>query len=132
MLADLRLALRALAKAPTFAAAAVLCIALGVGANTAIFSVVDAVLLRPLPVRDLDRLVVVREDLPTLQLLDADLDPPSVLELAARTDLFERVAGFAQPKYNLTTDAAEPARVSAARTLGDFFALLGARAVVGR
>jgi putative ABC transport system permease protein len=132
MLADLRLALRSLAKAPTYAVAAVLCIALGIGANTAIFSVVHAVLLAPLPVRDLDRLVVVREDLPALQLLDAELDPAAVLELSARTDLFERVAGFAESRYNLTADAAEPARVGAARTLGDYFRLMGARAALGR
>ncbi|AHG88828.1 permease [Gemmatirosa kalamazoonensis] len=132
MLDDLRLAVRALAKAPAFALAAVLCIALGIGANTAIFSVVDAVLLRPLPVRDLDRMVVIREDLPKLDLLDAELDPPSTLELATRGDLFERAAGVAETRVNLTTDAAEPARVGAARTLGDYFQLLDAHPVVGR
>jgi putative ABC transport system permease protein len=132
MLADLRHAVRALAKAPAFALAAVLCIALGIGANTAIFSVVDAVLLHPLPVRDLDRMVVVREDLPKIALLDADLDPPSTMELAARRDLFERAAGVQSTKYNLAVDGGEPARVGAARTLGDFFGLFDARAVVGR
>ncbi|MBV9879256.1 MAG: ABC transporter permease [Gemmatirosa sp.] len=132
MLADLRLVVRALAKAPAFAVAALLCIALGIGATTAMFGVVDAVLLHPLPGRDLGRMVVVREDLPRLNLLDAALDPPSVLDLAARRDLFVRVAGIAPQRYNLTVEGAEPARVAAARTVGDFFGLLGGRAAVGR
>jgi putative ABC transport system permease protein len=132
MLADLRLALRTLARTPGFAAAAVLCIALGIGANTAIFSVVDAVLLRPLPVRDIDRMVVVRMDLPKLELRDTPLDAPASDELVARKDLFDGAGAFQSLKYNLNVEGAEPARVGAARTIGPWFELMGARAVVGR
>ena len=128
----LRLALRSLAASPIFTISSLLCLALGVGANTAVFSVVDAVLMRPLPLRGLDRVVVVRQDLTKLELRDAQLDPPAVTELAARRDLFAGVAAFHRTSYNLTRDDGEPSRIGAARTLGDWFALMQARAVVGR
>jgi putative ABC transport system permease protein len=132
MLTDLRHAARALAKTPVFTAAAVLCMALGVGANTAIFSVVDALLLRPLPVRALDRMVVVQQDLLNLGLTDAQLDPPAAADIAARTDLFDASAATQSIRYNLAIDGAEPARIDAARTMGAFFELFGGRPALGR
>ncbi len=132
MLADLRLALRALRRAPGFTLAAALCLALGVGATTAVLAVADAVLFRPLPVRGLDRIVVVRQDLTKLNLLDAPLDPPGTVELLARHDLFDAAAAYTEDHENLATPNGEPQRVRIASTVGDFFGLLEARAAAGR
>jgi predicted permease len=117
-------AARGLTRSPGFAIVAVLTLALGIGANTAIFSLLDSVLFRPLPVSGLDRLVVIREDLPSLGLLDAQLAPPEVLDIAARTDAFEAVTGITMSDETLT-DMGEPRRVSTAYTLGNFFGLFG-------
>ncbi|HEY0779553.1 MAG TPA: ABC transporter permease [Gemmatirosa sp.] len=132
MLTDIRRALRALRRAPGFTLAAALCLALGIGATTIVLAVVDAVLLRPLPVRGLDRMVVLREDLPKIKLLDADIDPPSSDAALARRDLFDAGAAYTGSSANLTTAGAEPRRVKTASTLGDFFGLMNATAATGR
>lgn len=128
---DLRYAARSLRKVPGFAIVAILTLALGIGANTAIFSVIQGVLVRPLPVDGLNTLVVVREDLPDLGLEQAELAPAEVLDLAARSDLFQAVAGFRAGEVTLASDG-EPTRISAAHTLGDFFGLFGVRPHMGR
>jgi predicted permease len=132
MLASLRLALRGLGRAPGFALAATLCIALGIGASTAVFSALDAVLLRPLDVPALDRLVVVRQDLPTLGLVDGDLGPPESAEVLARADLFDAGAAIHPRQFNLVSEEGAPLRVGGARTFGDFFALFGHTPALGR
>lgn len=128
----LRQAWRALRRAPAFTLAAVLCLALGVGATTTVLAVADAVLFRPLPVRDLERLVAIRLDLPKVDLLDTHLDPPGVEEVLARRDVFDGGAAYDARESNLTSDAREPARVRVTRTLGGYFALLGATAARGQ
>jgi putative ABC transport system permease protein len=128
---DLLHALRVLWRSPGFAFVAVLTLALGIGANTAVFSVVHTVLFRPLPVEGLDRLVVIREDLPDLNLLDAELAPAEVLDLSARRDVFEAVSGFRAGDRTLTSHQ-EPTRISTAETLGDFAGVFGARPHLGR
>ena len=119
LLQDLRHAARALRTAPGFTILAVVALALGIGANTAIFSLVNAVLLRPLPVEGLDRLHVVREDMPPLDLYGVALSPPEVLDLATREDAFEAVTGFRVGERTLS-GYGEPQRLSVAATLGDF------------
>ena len=88
---DLRYLLRTLSRSPGFAAIAVLTLGLGIGANTAIFSILNSVLVRPVATPVPERLVVIREDLPGLSLLNTELSPPEVIDLAAQTDLFETV-----------------------------------------
>jgi hypothetical protein len=83
LIQDVRFAFRLLRRSPGASLVASVTLALGIGANTAIFSLVNAVLLEPLPVAGLDRLVVVREDLPGLNLLEVELAPPEVLDLAS-------------------------------------------------
>jgi putative ABC transport system permease protein len=127
---DLRYAARKLARSPAFVAVAVLTLALGIGANTAVFSVVNAVLLRPLPTEGLDRLVVIRQDLPDLDLREVDQAPAEVVDLAARDDVFQAVTGFREGDRTLIRDG-DPVRISVVSTLGDFAGVFGVRPELG-
>ncbi|HEX3157950.1 MAG TPA: ABC transporter permease [Gemmatimonadaceae bacterium] len=128
---ELRLALRSLARARTFTLIAVLTLALGIGANTAIFSVVNGVLLRPLPVSWLRDLVVVQGDLPGLDLYGTPISVGEALDLAERRDLFQSFTAYSRPTLNLT-GAGEPQRIAAVSTVGQFFDVFGARPQLGR
>ena len=130
-LQDVTLGARVLRRHPGASLVAVLTLALGIGANTAIFSLVNSVLFEPLPVAGLDRLVVIREDLPGLNLLDARLAPAETLDLTARADVFQAVTGIAGGDRTLT-GYGEPRRVGAALTLGDFAAVFGVVPHAGR
>jgi putative ABC transport system permease protein len=128
---DFHFALRQLAKRPGFTIVAVLTLALGIGANTAIFSAVNSVLLRPLPVSGLDRLVFIHDNLPKLPLLETQLDPTETLELTNHKDLFVAVGGVAG-SANVLTGTGEPRRLAAARTIGRFFDVFGQGPYLGR
>ena len=128
---DVRFAARMLAKNPGFTAVAVLTLALGIGANTAIFSVVDAVLLRRLPVDSPDRLVAVHNQLPKVNLPRTEISALQFRDYADRTDVFESAAAITFPNYNLTgTD--QPLRLRGMRTTAGLFPVLGVRPVAGR
>ena len=119
---DLRIALRMLRGAPGFAAAAILTLALGIGANTAIFSIVDALLLRPLPFSDPARLVKIAPGFPMGAL--------PILREEGRH--FAGVGGY-RPGTEVTwTGGAEPMRLNAAVISGDLMPLLGVHAAQGR
>src|SRR5947199_1986226 len=92
---DLRFAARILRKSPVFTAVAVLTLTLGIGATTAIFGVVDAVLLRSLPYRDPQRLVSIFEDMSSLGFLHKPLSAGTYVDLKAEKELFEDVAAGA-------------------------------------
>jgi len=128
---DVRFAARMLAKSPGFTAVAVLTLALGIGANTAIFSVVDAVLLRRLPVDSPDRLVAVHNQLPKVNLPRTEISALQFRDYADRTDVFESAAAITFPNYNLTgTD--QPLRLRGMRSTAGLFSVLGVRPVAGR
>jgi putative ABC transport system permease protein len=131
LISDVRTAVRVLARSPGFTIVAALTLAVGIGLNTAIFSVLNAVLLRPLPTPELERLVVIRESLPELNLLDAPLAPAEVLDLDVRRDAFTAVTGFSARDRTLT-GFGEPRRVSVAGTLGDFASVFGVAPLLGR
>ena len=131
MLAQLRILLRGLRRAPGFSAAAVLCIALGVGANTAIFSAVRAVLLRPVATPEIDRVVALRQDLIPIKLLDLELAPPEVLDLQEQRGVFETVAGYVNRPFVLERGGGST-RLEGVRTLGDYFGLFRVRPHLGR
>ncbi|HKP73788.1 MAG TPA: ABC transporter permease, partial [Pyrinomonadaceae bacterium] len=102
---DIRYGLRMLLRSPGFTFVAALALALGIGANSAIFSVVNAVLLRPLPYQDADRLVVVWETNPNLNAqlrLRNEASPPNFKDWAAQNTVFENLAGFRWSDFNLT------------------------------
>jgi putative ABC transport system permease protein len=129
MIADIRYAIRMLAKSPAFTFIAVLTLALAIGANTAIFSVVNAVLLRPLPYPHSEQLVQVFGTQPTLA--EAPTSPANFLEWKTENQVFTHIATSVGQGFNLTgTD--KPERVIGARVSSDLFQLLGVQPVLGR
>ena len=131
---DVRYALRTLRNTPGFAAAAILTLALGIGANTAVFSLVSAVLLRPLPFPDSDRLVFVWDDVSSLTNGRFSITEPSPADYAAWKDQsrsFIDMAAMAATTYNLT-GIAQPQKVEGIRTTPNLFGVLGMQPLVGR
>ncbi len=132
---DVRYALRTLRKSPGFSLACVLTLGLGIGASTAIFSVVNGVLLRPLPYPNHDRLVRVGEKHPGNgcglcgSFGNATYANFNDVERAART--VENISAFREWSFNLTSDG-EPEQVAGALVSEDFFAALGSKPVLGR
>lgn len=127
---DIRYALRRIAKNPGFAALIVLTLALGMGANTAIFSVVDAVLLRPLPYREAHELVTIYHHYPSLD-LDAGVSAGGFHDYRDRTQSFSSVAVQTGWGANLT-GSGEPIRVTGSRVSAQYFTVLGVSAARGR
>jgi putative ABC transport system permease protein len=128
---DLRYGLRLLAKSPGFTIVAVLTLALGIGANTAIFSVVNAVILRPLPFAAPDRLVAVWVTSLRSGATRGPSDYPDFADWRAQNHVFEHMAAFHTADFTLTgTD--EPAHVFGAVVSADLFPLLGEQAKLGR
>src|SRR5437868_5196920 len=106
--ADLAFAVRTLRKSPAFAITAFATIGLGIGATTAIFSVVQAVLLRPLPYADASRLVYVQTDMTARNVRDFPLAPGDLPDLRAQGTLFETMAGVATGPQALIPDDGSP------------------------
>lgn len=131
LLQDLRYAVRQLRRAPTFAVAAVACLALGIGANTAIFSVVYAVLVRPLPYPDPDRLLWVFGANESRHRERNSVSPGDYLDWKDQNQVFERMAGAYDTRMNLT-GGGEPIEVPAQLATADLFPLLGLRPILGR
>jgi len=127
---DLRYGLRMLAKNPGFTIVAVLALALGIGANSAIFSVVNTVLLRPLPYDDPDRLIVVRETkLP--QFPEFSIAPGNFLDWQKQNTVFSQLEAYRGNTYNLT-GTGEPERLRGTRVTTGLFPMLGVKPAQGR
>jgi putative ABC transport system permease protein len=127
---DLRYGLRVLAKSPAFTVIAILTLALGIGANTAIFTVVYGVLLRPLPFPEPDRIVQLVESYKE-QSEEAGLDAPQLKQLQGYADLFQYTAGYSAVGYNLATgNSAEHLRGMPVSS--SYFSVLGVRPLLGR
>jgi putative ABC transport system permease protein len=132
LLQDVRYGLRVLRQKPGFTLVAVLTLALGIGANTAVFSLVSAVLVRPLKYPEAERLVMLWED---GSAAGFPQDGPSVGNYAdwrARNKVFEEMAAVAQRTYDLTGGGGEPEKILALGVTSNFFPLLGAEALRGR
>jgi predicted permease len=128
---DVRYALRWLRRSPGFTAVAILTLALGVGANTAIFSIVNSVLLRPLPYREPDRLVRIFFNEPGLGLRDVTVSKPELDDLTDRAGVFEELSAIAGGSANLT-GAKQPERLEFVLISFDYFSMLGATPQIGR
>ncbi|MCI0689362.1 MAG: ABC transporter permease, partial [Sporichthyaceae bacterium] len=129
---DIRYAFRTLLKSPGFTAAAVLTLALGIGANTAIFSVVDGVLLRPTPLESVDRLMMVWETDRRSGTTREPASVPDYLDFRQRATRMERLAAFAAAEANLTPEEGDPIRLAALAIDHGFLPMVGLRPLVGR
>jgi putative ABC transport system permease protein len=131
LLQDLRYGLRTLRSRPGFTLVALLALAFGIGANTAIFSVLNAVLLRPLPYKDSSRLVMLWHDYSQMNLPKASLSVPSYLEYRDHVKAFESVAAATNWSANLT-GVGEAERVQGARVTANFLSTVGVSPAAGR
>ncbi|HJQ22475.1 MAG TPA: ABC transporter permease [Blastocatellia bacterium] len=128
---DLRFALRTLLKKPGFTFVLVLALALGIGANTAIFSVVNAVLLRPLPYKQADRLVWIWGTNPRNDIEHETASAPDYHDWKTQGQSFEEMGAFVNTRLTLT-GSGEPERYDAAYVTDGFFEVLGVPAAIGR
>jgi putative ABC transport system permease protein len=128
---DLRYALRSAARSPGFTTVVVLCLALGIGANTVMFSIVNSVLLRPLPYQDPGPLTVVWETYRTRNMLHGGVSYPNLAEWRARNQVFEEIGGF-RPAAHSLGGIDVPERVRGGRVTAGFFQVLKVSAAIGR
>ena len=127
---DLRFAIRMLRRSPGFTAVAVFTLALGIGANTAIFSVIDAALLQPLPYQDPERLVLVWEKNDQQPDHHNTVAPPNFLDWQSQNDSFSGMAAIVDERDNLT-GGGQPQQVVVQLVSANFFSLLGVNPILG-
>ena len=127
---DIRFALRSFRKSPGFTVTALVTVALGVGANTAIFSVVNGILLRPLPLGEPERIALVGHRYKSIN-LDAGVSGAGFRFYQQQNRVFERTAAFTGWEANLARDA-EPVRLVGQRATAEYFAALGVTPILGR
>ena len=132
VLGDVRMGVRMLRRAPAFASVAIFTLALGIGANTAIFSVVYGVLLRPAPFADLNRLVMVWETDRHSSTTREPASVPDYLDYSARATRFERLAALAAGEVNLTPTDGDPLRLVAMSVTHELLPMVGIAPIVGR
>jgi predicted permease len=129
ILQDIHYAIRMLRKSPGFTGVAILTLALGIGANTAIFSVVNGVLLNPLPYPHPNQLVEVAEHDPPFN--ESSISYPNFLDWVRQNQTFQSLAAYRQNDFSLT-GAGEPRRVKVGQVSASFFPVLGVEPVIGR
>ncbi|HXJ04532.1 MAG TPA: ABC transporter permease [Candidatus Acidoferrum sp.] len=128
---DVSCGLRMLRKNAGFAMVAVLTLALGIGANTAIFSVIHAVLLSPLPYDHPERITLVRESNPGKGFPQFSVSPPNYMDWKRNAGVFEQMASISRGQFSYT-GGAEPERLVGAQVAASFFSVLGAQPALGR
>jgi len=132
LLKDLTYAWRTLRSNPAFALTAIITLALGIGASTAIFSVVNAVLLRPLPYGDAGRLALIWGDMVKRDVKDFPFPPGDLPDLRQQGTLFQEIAGVSTFRQPLVGDGGEPEQVNVAGVTENVFTVLRARILLGR
>src|SRR2546430_16998899 len=126
---DLRYGVRVLAKSPGFSLIAILTLALGIGANTAIFSVVNGVLLNPLPFRDPHQLVSMFQEMPNFK--NGSISYPNFIDWRRMNTTFSTMAAYRSTEFTLTGNG-EPERLRGEMISAGFFEILGVNAIMGR
>ena len=132
LIQDIRYGLRMLLKYKGFTAVAVIALGLGVGANTAIFSLVNGVLLRPLPFPEAERIIYFEGKNPGAGITDSNISFPDFTDWSQQTDLFASTAAYWTASANLGADGGEPERVPRAGVTTGFFSVLGVQPALGR
>jgi putative ABC transport system permease protein len=131
LLRDIRYGMRMLIRKPGFTITALMTLALGIAVTTATFTVIDAVLLRKLPVTDPARVVVIHNQLPKINLPRTQVSAPQYVDYSLQTDAFESTAAITSRNFNLT-GVSIPERLQAGRVTASFFPTLGINPVAGR
>src|SRR6187455_1139577 len=131
-LGDLRFALRSLLRVKGLAVTVILTLALGIGANAAIFSVVRGVLLRPLVNRDENRLIYIRQSAPGIGAENITFSVPEIDDLKSRITTMTAFGDFSTVDFTLIGLGSEPRIVKAGVVGGSFFTVMGLRPVLGR
>jgi putative ABC transport system permease protein len=131
LLQDLRFGLRTLRKSPGFTAVAIITLALGMGTNTAIFSVVNYVLLRPLPFKNPSSLVLLHEGFPSLGLSHLGFSPPDLTVFMRAQKSFKAISTFLNERVDISGQS-EPDRVTVTRVSASLFPMLGEQPMLGR
>ena len=131
LLQDIRFGLRLLRRSPGFTASAILALALGVGATTAVFTLLDRVVLRPLPYPEPDRLVMVWDTNPGKALIHERISPVTFHDYRNLNQVFEDGAGWWYPQINITEPGKDPLRVNTVEASGNFFSVIGVQPILG-
>ena len=132
MWSDFRYAIRSFQKTPGLTVILILTLAIGIGANTAIFSVIDAVLLRPTPLKNLDRLAMVWETDRNTSTTREPASFPDYLDFKSRTRTFDQLAAVMAGEVNLTPDHGDPVRLPSLNVSADAMSMLGLQPIAGR
>jgi predicted permease len=128
---DVRIAARTLRRRPGFAIIAILTLGFGMGATTAIFSLIDSVLVRPLPFREPHRLTMIWETIPRFNVARVEVAPPNYVDWKQQAQSFEELAGYVNGFRNLT-DAGVPERLASVQVTSNLLPTLGVDPVIGR
>jgi putative ABC transport system permease protein len=128
---DARFGLRSLRRSPGYLLAAVTILALGIGANTAMFSVIRGVLLKPLPFRDQERIALVHQEAPGARITDAGVSIPELISYRERLSSMRDLVEYHQMNFTLLSQG-EPDRVDTGVVSGNFFTALGVTPILGR
>jgi putative ABC transport system permease protein len=131
LLREIRYAVRSLWRAKGFALVAIVCLGLGIGINTTIFSIIDGVVLKPYPYDDPERIVVL-QSVKAKDGEEADLSIADLRDWRASTRSFTTIAGVVYAQLSILDDAGEPERYNGARVSWDLFRMLGVRPMLGR
>ena len=131
LLQDVRFGLRLLRRTPGFTLAATLALALGIGATTAVFTLLDRVVLRPLPYPNADRLSMLWETNDSKGLSHERISPVNFMDYRTLSHVFDDAAAWWYPQLNLTQPDRDPIRVNAIETSANFFAVIGVQPVLG-
>ena len=131
LIQDIRYAVRRLLKNRSFSIVAVIAVALGIGANSAMFSVINAVLLRPLPYQSPERLVTIWEESPVRDMYELPISLANYRDWVDQNTVFEQISAYTFSNLNLS-GAGEPERVFAVRSSANLFSLVGAAPLLGR
>src|SRR5947209_8524595 len=133
LIQDIRYGIRMLGKSPAFTVVAIITLALGIGANTAIFSIINSVLLRPLPFPQPDRLMFVTEMVarPSGPLAMSAISYPDYFDWRSQNHVFQGIAAYHDDQFTLT-GSGQPLHISGQTVSADFFSVLGIEPMLGR